>query len=160
MLFGFLTADALEKEGFQSPVVGCPRHGGNAVIVRYDDGPDLASPGVADQIAQIVWSNELGRFDMLVIESRGTTAVFAYADLAERLGPPPYDTQISVESVCNRSFRSPHIDKDIDGVAIFFILGFLLMAGAVVIAGLLWISVVLPPMVAERWRKRRGRQPQ
>jgi hypothetical protein len=149
LLFDF-SSDALKRAGFQSPVVGCPRHGGNAVIVRYDDGPDLASPGIADQVAQIVWANEPYRFDLLAIESRGTTVAYSYSDLEERFGPPPIALGSTVESSCGARFDL-NFDKGLGGAAAFAII---LLAAIGIVGVLGWLIAVIPKMIAGRWNSR------
>ncbi len=146
------SADVLKRAGFESPVVGCPRHGGNAVIVRYDAGPDLASPGIADQVAQIVWGSEPYRFDLLAVESRGTTAAFSYSDLEQRFGPQPSGSESSAQDLCGARFDlNFHIDKGFEGAAAFAII---VLAALGIVGVLGWFIAVIPKMIAGRWSGR------
>jgi hypothetical protein len=124
------------------------------VIVRYDGGPDLVSPGVADQIAKIVWANEFDTFDLLAIESRGATTAFAYQDLAQRFGPQLHSTGLSVEEFCGVRFDL-NFDKGLGGAGALAVI-FLAAIGIVSALGLLIATI--PKRIAEQSRARKGKR--
>jgi hypothetical protein len=83
------TSSVLQSSGYRDVSVTYPKKASGTVLVRYAAAPQLDQPGVASDIAGIVWTHEGVRFQTLTIEAGGTSASFSYEELATQFPPRP-----------------------------------------------------------------------